>query len=89
MPEFTPVRTLSDLLTLDGDEISEGYIDGFHGEPEPGNNRSRSYWHGWRNGACDSHRIEKDDAMAALVGDVAPGGVFKAEYLASLRRRAA
>lgn len=61
-----PVTTLADLATLDEGEIIEGYWDGFHGELEPGNNRSRSYWHGWRNGAVDGKHMTKDDAQAAL-----------------------
>ena len=66
MNEFTPVTTLADLDTLDDDEILEGYRDGRSGEPKPGNNRSRSYWHGWRNGAADGGHKPKDDAQAEL-----------------------
>lgn len=63
----TPVRTLADLDTLDEDEILDGYRDGFRGDPEPGDNRSRSYWHGWRNGNCDRSGAVPDSAMTALV----------------------
>lgn len=66
MKEYLPVTTIADLDTLDSDEIVSGYFDGFHGEPEPGNNRSRSYWHGWRNGSVDGRHREKDDAQAVL-----------------------
>jgi len=45
-----PVETLEELDTLDDAEIQEGYRDGWTGEPEPGDNRSKSYWHGWRVG---------------------------------------
>lgn len=62
----TSVTTMADLATLDSDEVLEGYRDGFAGEPEPGDNRSRSYWHGWRNGALDGERRAKDDAQALL-----------------------
>lgn len=64
MSEFTPVCTAEDLATLNSDEICEGYHDGCNGEPEPGNNHSRSYWHGWRNGnndrlgLSDPHQID-------------------------------
>jgi hypothetical protein len=44
----------------------EGYMDGFRGEPEPGNNRTCSYWHGWRNGATDCRRREVDAAQREL-----------------------
>lgn len=64
-----PVRTAADLDTLDDDEIREGYWDGYDGFP-CGDNRSRSYWHGWRNGMRDSGRIPGDDAMRALAHDV-------------------
>jgi hypothetical protein len=70
MSEFKPVTTLDDLHSLDGIEVLEGYLDGLRGEPEPGNNRSRSYWHGWNNGAVDRGRREKDEAQAALAREV-------------------
>lgn len=61
-----PVTTLADLDALDDSEVLEGYRDGFAGDMEPGNNRSRSYWHGWRNGALDGGHREKDAAQAEL-----------------------
>lgn len=70
MAEFLPVRTVADLSTLDLEEMREGYWDGYKGEPEPGNNRTRSYWHGWRNGAADANRIPHDDAMRQLSREV-------------------
>lgn len=66
MSEFVPVTTIEDLDSLDALEVLDGYRDGFHGEPEPGNNRSRSFWHGWRNGAVDGGHREIDAAQAAL-----------------------
>lgn len=65
-----PVRTAADLDTLDGDEIMEGYRDGYEGFPCSGN-RSRAYWHGWRNGMVDSKRLDLDDDQRALVADYA------------------
>lgn len=65
-PKFLPVIDLVDLDTLDSAEVIEGYHDGYEGFPEPGDNRSRSYWHGWRNGAVDGGHREKDDAQAIL-----------------------
>lgn len=67
MSEFNPVSTAADLALLDGDEIVEGYRAGLRGAPEPGSDKSRSYWHGWRNGMVDSHRMEMDSAMWHLV----------------------
>ena len=66
MSEWQPVTTLSDLEALDSAEVYEGYTDGFEGLPEPGNNRSRSYWHGWRNGRVDGGHQPKDAAQAEL-----------------------
>lgn len=50
---FEPVSTLADLDTLDDDEIVAGYNDWRPGDPEPGENRGRAYWHGWMNAARD------------------------------------
>lgn len=61
-----PITTLTELAELDEAEILEGYRDGYDGDPEPGDNRSFSYWHGWRNGAVDGGHREKDDAQAIL-----------------------
>lgn len=66
MAEFNPVRTVEDFRTLDDADVLEGYLGGFDGEAEPGNTRSRSYWHGWRNGRVDSARCLPDLAHMAL-----------------------
>jgi hypothetical protein len=49
----------------------EGYWDGFDDapEPRPGGNRSRSYWHGWKCGMADAHRLEPDAVHDRLVHD--------------------
>ncbi len=62
----TPVEKLCDLGRLDLGEIQEGYIDGHRDAMEPGNNRSRAYWHGWRNAQHNSHRLEPDTAAREL-----------------------
>ena len=72
-----PIRRAKDLDALDDAELLEGYLDGHDGEPEPGNNRSFSYWHGWRNGAVDGGHREKDDAQAELARDVIATGYLK------------
>ena len=63
-----PITRARQLEALDPDEILEGYYDGRGGEQEPGNNRSFSYWHGWRNGRADRLGVT-DDAQKALVKD--------------------
>jgi len=73
MTAFTPVTTLEDLESLNSDEIIEGYMEGRNGDPEPGENRGRSCWHGWRNGMIDSGRMEKDAAAAELARLVVRG----------------
>lgn len=64
------VTTTADLDQLDSGEMYQGYRDGRDGEPEPGGNRSRAYWHGWRNGAVDGGHREKDAAQAMLAAAV-------------------
>lgn len=63
---FMPVRTMADLDSLDPEEIVEGYCAGHEGDPEPGHNRGRAYWHGWRNGAVDSGRRKVDCEQVQL-----------------------
>lgn len=70
-----PITKAADLDQLDEAEVIEGYHDGRAGAPEPGNNRSLAYWHGWRNGAVDGGHRQTDAAGMALAAD----------YLASLR----
>lgn len=65
--ERKPVVTLEELDSLDEKEIIEGYFDGRSGDPEPGGNRSKAYWHGWRNGRVDGGHNESDAAQAILV----------------------
>ena len=65
-PYGDPVTSLAELDQLDDADLVEGYRDGRAGEPEPKGNRSRSYWHGWRNGAVDGGHREKDDEQAIL-----------------------
>jgi hypothetical protein len=66
MAEFSPIKTVAEFKQLDDGEILEGYFDGFHGSPAPGSDRSRSYWHGWRNGQVDAGRAEPDVAQRLL-----------------------
>jgi len=69
-PYGEPVSTLAELEALDSDEMVMGYLDGFGGEPEPMGNRSKSYWHGWRNGARDRGVLPHDAASAKLAHEV-------------------
>jgi len=70
-----PVTTAAELLTLDPDEVQEGYRDGFAGEPEPGDNRSKAYWHGWRNAWIDRNNIT-DPSGPLLIKDMRKHGIW-------------
>lgn len=72
MAEFDKVERAADLALLDSGEIVAGYRDGLGGGAEPGSNRSRSFWHGWRNGMVDSGRIALDGAQHALELELHP-----------------
>lgn len=69
MSEFKPVSTVAELELLDQDDILAGYRAALDGAAEPGSDKSRGYWHGWRNGAADKGRIPFDQAMHSLVGE--------------------
>jgi hypothetical protein len=70
-PRFARVLTLRDLETLDIEEVVVGYVEGRKDDPEPGANRGRAVWHGWRCGMMDAGRMEIDDDHRALVAEVA------------------
>lgn len=53
MTDRIPVTDPAELATFDSAETLEGYFDGLNGDAEPGDNRSKAYWHGWRNGHND------------------------------------
>lgn len=63
---FERVRTLADLDSLDPTEILEGYTSAERGDPEPGPNRGRGVWHGWRCRMLDFGLIPSDDIHRAL-----------------------
>lgn len=67
---FLPVRTLDDLNSLDQSDIVEGYTSAERGDPEPGPNRGRAFWHGWRNRMIDFHILPVDEASIQLVREV-------------------
>lgn len=67
--ERQPIITASELAEMNSNEILEGYRDGRAGEGEPGGNRSKAYWHGWRNGDLD-RAGKSDDAQIALIRDI-------------------
>lgn len=65
-----PISSVAELVEVDNDDdLFEGYQDGRANEPEPKGNRSKSYWHGWRNGQVDGGHAESDDAQKQLARD--------------------
>ena len=77
MSEFRPVETVADLNNLDDDEILAGYISGLTFSDDPGSDKSRSFWHGWRNAQTDKGRTSLDIYQQRLahelVGSACPG----------------
>lgn len=72
-PEFRPV-TVHDVMLLDLDEVARGYHHGMSGAPEPvASYFSRSFWHGWRNGAVEAGHVPIDQHHAALSASYALG----------------
>ena len=59
-PYGEPAKTLEEVEAFDDAELFQGYRDGMRNEPEPNGNRTRAYWHGWRNGQVDA-RWRKSD----------------------------
>ena len=67
---FAPPKTIAELDELDAAEIVEGYTSAERGDPEPGENRGRAFWFGWRNRMMDLHVIPIDAAHMALTKEV-------------------
>jgi hypothetical protein len=55
---FKPVTTLAELDSLDLDDMVAGHMSAERGDPEPGENRGRAFWHGWRTRMMDLGEIE-------------------------------
>lgn len=64
---FPPVITLDDLDSLDDADMREGYMSAERGDPEPGENRGRAFWHGWRVRMMDYGVLKIDAEHCELV----------------------
>ena len=64
--KFVPVRTLADFDSLTIEEVTLGYTTTQRGDPEPGENRGRAFWHGWRNRMIDFGELPPDGASWQL-----------------------
>lgn len=80
MSEFPVVTCLSELELLNSNEIVEGYLAGFKGDPEPGSDKSKSYWHGWRNGHVDGGHGPIDHAQCELAREFVHRQKVKMEF---------
>lgn len=65
---FAPVRTLEELDGLDMGAILEGYRSAERGDPEPGENRGKAFWHGWCNRQRDFSVLPYSGDAAVLAG---------------------
>jgi hypothetical protein len=52
MSEFSPFEFKDSHLI--NDDVIDGYRSGYRGDSEPGSDKSRSFFHGWRNGRVDA-----------------------------------
>ena len=67
MASFPSVHTLDDLDTLDEREMSDGFHSFERGDPEPGANRGRAFWHGWCARAMDAGLLPITEGHRKLV----------------------
>lgn len=67
---FRPVSTKAELDTLNASDIIEGYTSAQRGDPEPGENRGKAFWHGWRNRMIDYGILQPDAESMQLVREV-------------------
>ena len=72
-----PIVKAAMLDELDNQELLDGYFDGTNNEPAPGDNRSYSYWHGFRNGQVDGGHKPIDTAQRELAKDAIETEYFK------------
>lgn len=70
MSEYQSVKTKAELNLLDEQEMVSGYLYGLNCANEPGSDKSKSFWHGWRNAQVDRGRISIDDAQMMLAREV-------------------
>jgi hypothetical protein len=64
---FQPVATVTELNSLDETDMIAGHLSAERGDPEPGPNRGKAFWHGWRTRMMDLHEIPIDEKHRKLV----------------------
>ena len=70
MSEYQPLSTAAEAELLDMDDCVEGYKSGLRAESEPGSDKSKSFWHGWRNGMIDRGLMPMDEAARNLCKEI-------------------
>lgn len=83
MSVFAPVTTLADLEALDHSQIVEGYTSAERGDPEPGENRGRAFWHGWRCRQMDYGELKSDAGHWQLVCEIVAANRVKSQAVSS------
>jgi hypothetical protein len=64
---FPVVATLEEFDALDSAQVFAGYVEARPGDPEPGENRGLSYWHGWCNRMRDADVLDWNSTHADVV----------------------
>jgi hypothetical protein len=80
MSEFQTAETIEDLSSLDEADIMAGYNSGYKGDAEPGSDRSRSFYHGWKNGMVDSKRLVITPEQQRLAREIVQTGYLKNKH---------
>ena len=75
--DIISITKAAQLKDLDDKELIQGYWDGKENAPKPGDNRSYSYSHGWKNGMMDGKHMLHDEAARQLAHDVVESGYFR------------
>ena len=70
MSEYQKIKTKAELNLINDDECIEGYRAGLKNSPAPGSDKSKSYWHGWRNGMVDAKHAVIDEAQILLAREI-------------------
>ena len=76
-PEYSPVSNIFELSQLNDDEILEGYLsvcEDKKSQKLPGSDKSKSFWHGWRNGMVDKKYSDGDHFMNRLANEIIETG---------------
>lgn len=67
MANFASFASVEELDSLDEAEMIEGHLSAQRGDPEPGPNRGKAFWHGWRTRMMDLGEIDGGEVHRKLV----------------------